>query len=247
MTNQQIERLAARYWSQVPSTGTFPRNLEESVFWGFPIVVSTMADLTLAAVYRWLADRNILRDAHSQDRPLHACLAAVRGHGFIFLNGTDSVPQRRFSLAHEIAHFIVDYDLPRQHAIEALGESIIPVMDGDRQPSVEERLTGAMRQVRLGSFDHMMDRTDAGYAFSMQVIEAEDNADRLALELLAPRKEVMQQVGHSEGGNLADKTPKTQRILIQSFGLPDEVAGRYARFLSASDLKKQTFRDWIGK
>ncbi len=247
MKNQEITALARAYWDDVPTPPTYPRNLEHSVCWGHAVTVLTLADLKLSAVHAWLADRGVLRDSVRRDRPLHACLAAIRGQGFIFLNGTDSENQRRFSLAHEIAHFILDYELPRQRAVAFFGDSIVEVLDGDRNPTVEERLAGSLRSVGLGNFDHLIDRDADGIARSIRVVEAEDNADRLALELLAPRRDVMLELGkHRQAGE--EITPREiAGILIRLFGLPDEVALQYGRVISASQIEKRSFRDWIGK
>jgi Zn-dependent peptidase ImmA (M78 family) len=38
---------------------------------------------------------------------------ARAGHGFISLDGSDADDERRFSLAHELAHFLLDYQDPR--------------------------------------------------------------------------------------------------------------------------------------
>lgn len=247
MTNQEVEALASTYWSEVPDPPIYPRNLETSVCWGYPVVVLTMADLMLSAVHSWLAARGIMRDSVRRDRPLHACLAAIRGQGFVFLNGTDPEDQRRFSLAHEIAHFILDYYLPRRRAIGVFGNSIVAVLDGDRQATIGERLTGSLRSVTLGSFDHLMDRDAGGIARSIQIVEAEDNADRLALELLAPRREVLAKLKRSRQTGRSPTPENVREILIEFFGLPQEVAIQYARALTAWQMKKRSFRDWIGK
>lgn len=244
MKHQQIEELAIAYWADVPTPSNYPRNLEHSVCWGHAVTVLTLADLKLSAVHSWLADRGILRDSVRRDRPLRACLAAINGQGFIFLNGTDPEDQRRFSLAHEIAHFILEYEMPRKRAIAFFGDSIIEVLDGERKPTVEERLAGSLRSVTLGNFDHLMDRDADGVARSIRVIEAEDNADRLALELLAPRKEVMLKLRrHRKNSTLQEIAD----VLIKSYGLPIDIALQYARVLSAKQVRQRSFRDWIGK
>jgi len=247
VTNREIESLANDYWVKVPAKSAFPRNLEHSVCWGYPVVILTLPDLTLAAVHSWLSERGILRDSIRRDRPLHACLAAIRGQGFIFLNGTDSEEQRRFSLAHEIAHFILDYNRPRKQAIEFFGQSIIDVLDGERPPSVEERLAGTLRSLNLGNFDHLIDRDEKGSVSSMRVLDAEDNADRLALELLAPRRDVVKLMKEYKQKSQTVCLHTTQTLLTERYGLPATVATQYARFLLAKLTPQLSFRDWLGE
>ena len=247
MTNQEIEKLARAYWADVPFQPKCPRNLENSVCWGHSVTVSTLPKLNLASVHDWLAKRGILRDSMPRNRPLHACLAAIRGQGFIFLNGTDPENEKRFSLAHEIAHFILDYELPRKNAIDFFGASIVDVLNGDRAPTIDERLAGTLRTLSLGNFDHLMHRDNSGLARSIRVIEAEDNADRLGLELLAPRADVMSHLKTNGNTGVTPALKEIVSLLTDIYALPDEVAEQYARFLSAKHLPKQSFRDWIGK
>jgi len=220
--------------------------LELSVCWGLPITVVTLPELSIFVVHRWLAEQGVLRDVSHTDRPLRACLAAIRGVGFVFLNGTDSDVERRFSLAHEIAHFIIDYERPRSDAMAVFGEGILPVLNGDRPPTVDERLGGALRGVRLGNFDHLLDRDADGAVGSLRVLQAEDDADRLALELLAPRAEVLSRMKHEGCSSHQEVLQQFANLLSGDFGLPRAVAVQYARLLSASATKKKTFREWIG-
>jgi hypothetical protein len=165
----------------------------------------------------------------------------------IFLDGSDHDDERRFSLAHEVAHFLCDYLEPREKALRAIGEAGRDVLDGRRPATPEERLTGILRGVKVGTYTHLMDRSTSGEVNHIQVIEAEDRADRLALELLAPRSTVLSRLktrrvdcGQTYAFDIARET------LMQEFGLPAAVAQGYGRMLVMDRSVARTFRSWLG-
>ena len=121
-----------------------------------------------------------------QDRLLRACLVARRGHGIALINGADTDSEQRFSIAHELAHFLRDYWIIRKQASRKLGAKALEVLDGERPPTFEERLNSLLRNVSLGFHLHLMERTVTGNPTTVRIAEAEIDADRLAFELLAP-------------------------------------------------------------
>ena len=54
----------------------------------------------------------------------------MAGTAYCLVDANDPDNERRFTTAHELAHFLLDYAEPRRKAIEALGEGIVPVLDG---------------------------------------------------------------------------------------------------------------------
>ena len=121
-------------------------------FWALPLAVVKLPRLGLADLRSWLRDRGIDICPDLRHRPLRACLVARAGQGFVFVDGADPYDEQRLSLAHEIAHYLRDYWIPRERALAALGDDIADVLDGRRQPSTEERLAGVLRGVRVGRF-----------------------------------------------------------------------------------------------
>ena len=76
--------------------------------------------LRLFGVLEWLRRQGIEFPLTEADRPLRACLVCRRGAGFVFLDGGDDEAEQRFSLAHELAHFLRDYWRPRLLAADRL-------------------------------------------------------------------------------------------------------------------------------
>lgn len=239
-------RVAAMFWQRIGRRETFPRELEASVLWGLPLGIVKLPRIGLLVVRKWLEERRVFLSLECADRPLRGFLLARRGEGLIFLDGAEADSERRLSLAHEVAHFLEDYLHPREAAVSAFGPSILAVLDGDRPPSPEERLSSVLRSVRLGTYTHFLNRGPAGYALEDAVVEAEDFADRLALELLAPRRAVTQ-VLSSSGISVRDDgaADAAAGILRGRFGLPPVAAERYAQHILSGIRGSPTFRDWL--
>ena len=87
-----------------------------------------------------------------------------------------------------------------RQAIAALGKSIAPVLDGDRLPTDAERLSAVLRGVTLGVYSRLWLRGPLGLARDTHVVAREDAADELALELLAPKREVVARASRVVGG-----------------------------------------------
>jgi hypothetical protein len=78
------------------------------------------------------------------------------------------------------------------------------------------------------------------------VLESEDNADRLAIELLAPREIVLRRlrkVGAQWKNSLAIE--EIREILTVEFGLPEAVSERLGRNLVMGLRPTQSFQEWL--
>lgn len=209
--------LAAAFWAKAGPPPPFPRDLAgPAAFFG--VGVEPVAGLSVAAVRGWFRARQIAVPFAEPDRPLRGCLVAWRGVGFVFLDPADAAAERRFTLAHEVAHFLRDYWHPRETVRRRLGDAALGVLDGDRPPTPAERVAAVLRGVRVGPFAHLLARDDRGVPASDAEREAEAAADRLAFELLAPEADV------GEGATGAE--------LEARFGLPKGAAGAYAARLA---------------
>lgn len=160
---------------------------------------------------------------------MRGCLVAFGGDGYIFVDGTDPADEQRFSIAHETAHFMVDYWYPRQQALEKFGPAILEVLDGRRAPTFEERLSAIFGEVPIGVHSNLMERENEGQMNSA-VWSIEDRADRLALTLLAPPEAVLNGLNLAATG-YANRQDILKNRLQRAFGLPGQVATTYSRFL----------------
>lgn len=221
MTPVWVEELAERFWAAAGPPPAFPRDLAAATMAALPVSVVTLPALRLGGVRDWLAGVGVPCPPAEPDRPLRACLFTWVGVGFVFLDGDDPPAERRFSLAHEVAHFLRDYDAPRRLAVRKLGPGVLDVLDGKRPPPPEERLHAVLRQVPVGPHAHLLRRDADGDARSPAERAAEGDADRLAFELLAPAALFA-----------ADRDRRAvERRLRTEFGLPAGAAADYAAAL----------------
>lgn len=227
-----VQQVVDEFWSAVGARESFPRTLESAVPWALPLALVKLPRLWVYDVYAWLAQRHIALPADIPNRALHACTIAHAGRGFIFVDGTDPADERRFSLAHEVAHFLLNYLHPRQRVIRLLGAHMTDVLDGLRAPTVDERVRALLQHTPLGMHTHLMDRRSDGVLGCSRLITAEDRADRLALQLLAPMDEVQRYLVHRTRTLRGQEGIKqTVGMLIESFGLPQPIAASYGRAL----------------
>lgn len=246
MAYRETTKLAHSFWKAAGRAETFPRRLETAVAWVLPVAVVKVPHLGLFDVYKWLSEKEIALDCYYSNRLLKAFLFAYGGRGIVFLDGSDPECERLFSLAHEIAHFIIDYFEPRKKALALLGEEARDILDGRREPTTEEKLRGMLGGLQLGIYTHFMDRTQDGILQRIEAIEAEDRADLLAIELLAPRTAVARRL------NIIDidwhdpfASTIIKGILMNEFGLPRDIADRYGQMLFLGRRSAGTFREWL--
>lgn len=245
MERATIQRIAKEFWAEVGEPEPFPRLLEPAVLWALPLAVFKLPRLWVSDVQWWLAGRGIRFQLKTGDRPLHGCLLAFGGRGCVLLNGADSLDEVRFSLAHEAAHFLLDYHQPRLHAVSRLGPRILEVFDGHRPATVQERVHAVLSHVPIGFHTHMMERHRNGVMGCDATSEHEGGADHLALELLAPAIEVRRQVTGSRRTTSRQVPAEVAELVLQEeFGLPSTVAAEYARLLFP-EVRSRAVREWL--
>jgi hypothetical protein len=244
MTEWWLERSAASFWTRLGGPLPYPRDLEPALSLGFPVWCMRLPNLSTGAVERWLGSRLMPFHFACRDRELHGCIVAMRGRAIIFLSADDPSAIRRFTVAHEAAHFLLDYDEPRRQAIAALGPGIEAVLDGDRPPSPAEAIDARLGRVALGVYVDMMARGEAGAIELGAVLRSEQRADRLALELLAPAAGVLRRTAFLTSSPHGERLPGTVRILVESYGLPHGVAEVYAGSLLGPATRRSA-REWL--
>ena len=222
-----VHEVAARFWSDAGgATSGFPRDVGAAASWALPVVPVALPDLSIAVVNAWLAERGIEARLMLPNRSLRACMLVYEGNGVLFVDADDVEEERRFSLAHEVAHYLVEYVVPRERAQARLGDEILPVLDGHRAASRTEQIAALLGGVTLGLRLHLMERTPDGHMAERDVSVAERRADELAFELLAPFDAVRAAV--PDGADRA----AVEAVLREVFGLPPVPAGAYARRLA---------------
>ncbi len=231
------------FWERAGEVEPFPRTLERSILLGFPVVIIKLPKLTVQKIETWLLQRGAKVTLGCSDRAIRGCLVVRAGSAFIFVDGTDAEDQQRFTLAHEMGHYLAEYWMPRDRAIKKLGHSIGEVFDGLRSPTASERIAGILTGTKIGTFVRLMDRNDSIECSSSSIWDAENQADKIGLSILAPSELVLGSRGFSQG-RYADRVDEIVRVLTSEFGLPTVVADRYGRSLLISAGKGPS---WIEK
>jgi hypothetical protein len=224
-----VTELAAAFWAGAGGPEPFPRTLAGAIARSpFDLTVKELPGLTVGRAERYLAGLGVAWACGEPDRPLRACLAAKVGAGFVFLDPDDEPGECVFSLAHELAHFLRHYLQPRRLARRRLGPGAEEVLDGRRPATHAERLRALLANVPVGCHSHRMVRGADRRAPGAEVARTEEEADRLAFELLAPAAAVLRRtrpVGDRGGGE------RLVAVLREGFGLSADRAAEYGRLL----------------
>jgi len=214
-----IRATAASFWSSAGGRHFFglPIDLERAVVRTLPLAIHRISNLSTAVVSEFLRHLRVEEFETGTSRDLRGCLIADVGVGLILIEADDPTDEQRLTLAHEAAHFLLHYLIPRNRAIVALGTRITPMLDRTRAATKSELFSSALRAVPIAPYRHAMLRNASGTFGEAGVMEAE--ADEMALELLAPHDLV-----HAGTGDVAG--------IASRFGIPLDAA---ARLVGASD------------
>lgn len=220
------QQIIDSFWEMAGEVDPFPRSLERAIALALPVVVIKLPHLALGSIETWLQLRQIEYSFNCSSRFVRGCLICYGGKGIIFCDGTDPVEEIRFTLAHEVGHFLVDYWFPRRKALNRLGAGILDVFDGIRAPTVTERIHAVFESTRTGVVTDLMDRQIA----SETTWAIEDKADKISFGLLAPPADVLKQMDFS-GTEYSQRLEILSKKLVHYYGLPVLGAKSYSSAL----------------
>ncbi|WP_276348834.1 ImmA/IrrE family metallo-endopeptidase [Daejeonella sp. JGW-45] len=225
-----IVNIASNFWKKAGLGKTQPVDIKGAVYLTLPVdVVDDIPELSLRKIEKWLIQRNIPISIDIDDREIHGFILTANSCGFIFINATDPEEERRYTLAHELSHFILDYKIPRDRAIGKLGTAILEVLDGHREPSLAERIDGVLTAIEIKPYTHLLEKKGDGSFESMRVFEAETEADMLALELIAPCAKVVKAAKNGKSKPaFSEFRSNCHKVLKETYGLPGSIIEEYA-------------------
>jgi len=241
----EVRAMAEAFWQRAGEVELFPRTMQAAIMRALPVAIVLLPRLHLSNVERWLRERRVPFRFPCADRRVHGCVVAYRGLGVIFADGTDGPGELRLTLAHEAAHFLVDYLQPREEALARLGPAFADVLDGRREPTTQERVHAVLNHVHVGVYHNLIERRADGQPTLSAIWDAEDRADRLALELIAPAQAVLAQVDLSLP-HYSQRHAAVVRCLTATFGLPEDMADWYGRMLLRSVGKGPSWLEQLG-
>ncbi len=221
MTCRSSQAIAEAFWKSAGGRARFgcPPEIERAAARILPVAVHRVRGLHTGMITELLARMRANPWFDGSPRMLRGCLIADVGRALILVDEDDPEDEQRMTVAHELSHLLLHYFKPREEALTAFGAGIIAVLNRTRPPTLGERLSSVLRDVPIEPFRHAMDR--AGVHHARAVSAMEDEADDLAVELLAPWRELR---------TLRSAAPGTLR---EKFGLPAPVAARLAGMMKA--------------
>jgi IrrE N-terminal-like domain len=243
----QIERIAREFWSTADQVHRLNFDILSAVNASLIIDLIPVQQLSLGNIETWLAARTITIDLHVNDRSLHGALLIKDGSVFMFVDATGDEVQQRFTIAHEVSHFLLDYQLPKERAILALGKEIEDVLNGTSAPTTAQLVLSVIKGINIDPYTFLIEKTGNGSFISWSNFNSENEADYLALELLAPRIMVINDtVSSAKRLTYSQFTRKSHEILMKKYRIPSEVAHQYATELAYSVTNGPSFLDKLG-
>ncbi|MXV14343.1 ImmA/IrrE family metallo-endopeptidase [Hufsiella ginkgonis] len=233
LVRPHIENIAKQFWSVTNLDKEPPYDLSGAISLMFPIDIVQLSQLSTDKIKQWLKQRNVQIDTEVNDRPVHGFVIFYRGAGFIFSDGGDDERERRYTIAHEISHFILDYKIPREKIINKLGASISDVIDGIRPPTDEEIVKGIVHGLNVKPFTHLLEKKGDGSFLNSDVYNSENAADELAIELIAPASRVVADILQgNKPSSFGAFSDRCRLVLENRYKLPGLIANDYARLLA---------------
>jgi IrrE N-terminal-like domain len=186
----QIEQIARDFWTAAGGRKRYgePIDINAATSTALRIPIVSLQGLTFEKASLFLRRIGGPQDLVGGTQRLHGLIVADQDTAIIFVDEGDSPEERRATVAHEVSHFVRHYREPRERVRRLLGPSIDDVLTRRRSPAPAERLAAVMRGVPLACFRCSEPYERASLLGSAQDIE--DEADAIALEILAPRRDV---------------------------------------------------------
>ena len=147
------------------------------------------------------------------------------------MDGDDSEDEWRFTVAHEVSHYILEVHTHRERAERLMDRNYLAVLYGSREPTDDDLLDAWLKRVRTTPFAHLMDRAPDGGHGCGQTLSAECDADALAVEMLAPRAEMARAVRANRHLPSTRAVYKAALAARRRYGLPPSIATEYANRL----------------
>ncbi len=221
---------AGWFWKLAGGRPQYPPDIGYAASCALAVAVHAAPGLTVRAAAARLPRFGVSIPSQfpSADRPLRGCIAVGRVGAVILVDGDDSEDERRFTVAHEVSHYILEVHAHRERAERLMGGDYLAILYGSREPSYDQRVDAWLKRVRTIPFGHLMDRApDGGYGCG-QTLSAECDADTLAVEMLAPRSEMARAVRANRHLPFRRAVDEAALAARRRYGLPPSIATEYA-------------------
>ena len=216
------------FWKLADGPIGYPVDISYAVMSALEVYVEEVANLTTGAAE---ARSGGGKGAHEKiaERAIHGCLLVGRSGAAILVEKNDDADEKRFTVAHEAAHFILEVKRHQERAALRMGRDFLGVLHGLREATPDERVDAWLRDARPSALVHFMDRAPTGGYGCTRTLDAECLADDLAVEILAPRAELIRSLSALGSIGFSEALRAARHIAERRFGLPPTIAERYAQ------------------
>jgi hypothetical protein len=241
MNQSLITEFAKDFWAGAPDHQSYPRPIERAIAWVLPLAIVRLPTVDIKSVFDWFKFRNIGLCASNDVGKMHGCVVARSGKGILFLDGTNPVNDQRFTIAHECAHFILHYLEPVRRATASFGDVGTDFVDGLETPEFQDRLSAILQRIDLEEYMHFFPQSEG-----IDMIRYEDDADRLALEILCPYESARVSLSNKVSNPSTELHLELAAEMLESeFGIPKSVSRAYTNWIFGQISPIRSFRDWI--
>jgi len=216
------------FWKRAGGRPGFPVDISYAAMCALEVYVEEVDYLTVVTAASRIEGVGIGPHDGIGGRRIHGCLAVGRRGAAILVEKNDDEAQKRFTIAHECAHFILEVRMNQERARIRLGHDFSGLLRGLREATPIERIDARLHNVRSDALLHFMDRTATGGYGCGRIHEAECLADDLAVEILAPRVELIESLSSFGPMGFSESLSAARRIAERRFGLPETIAKWYA-------------------
>ena len=215
------------FWKRAGGGPDFPADISYAAMCALEVYVEEVSDLTTVAAASRIEGVDIVIPDGVGERRIHGCLAVGRRGAAILVEKNDDDAQKRFTIAHECAHFILEVRTNQERAAIRLGNDFSSILHGLREATSIERIDARLHGVSSDPLVHFMDRTATGGYGCWRIHEAECLADDLAVEILAPRAELIARLSSLGPMGFSESLSAARRIAERRFGLTETTAEWY--------------------
>ncbi len=213
------------FWKRAGGRFDYPADIAYAVTCALDVYVDEVAGLTPVSAAAHVGRKGLWLLDGVDERSLHGCVIVGRSGAAILVEKSDDEAEKRFTIAHEVSHYILEVKRRHERAADRMGREFADTLYGLREATPTERIDAWLNNTRSEAFAHFMDRADTGGYGCARTQEAECLADDLALEILAPHSELTAAVSSME---FSESLKVARRVSERRFGLPEGIAERYA-------------------
>lgn len=246
-TRPQIERIAREFWATSYAEFRYNYDIIKVVESSPNVHLIRIPQLNPTKITSWLTSRKIDIPVENNDRSLDGALLIQNGTVIMFIDTAENDIRQRYTLAHQVSHFLLAYQMPKERAIIKLGKEIAAALKDDTEAPVTQLVQSALQGMTGAAYTLLIEKSEDAFPSDRLNLLPESPADTLALELLAPRYQIIQETASASARLRYSPFKRTcQELLIDKYRIPLEIAHKYAKELASSVTSGPSFLSKFG-